>query len=81
MSTLRNLPESLSRGQQKAQTETRILDAAGRLLEEGRLDEANFAEIARMAGVSWSPMAMNSTASCSTPAGWPLSATGPTGRF
>jgi glycosyltransferase involved in cell wall biosynthesis len=51
MSTLRNLPESLSRGQQKAQTETRILDAAGRLLEEGRLDEANFAEIARMAGV------------------------------
>ena len=51
MASLRNLPESLTRGQQKAQTEARILDAAGRLLEDGRLDEASYSEIARLAGV------------------------------
>jgi AcrR family transcriptional regulator len=51
MATLRDLPESLSRDRRKAQTETRILDAAGRLLEEGRLEEASFSEIARLAGV------------------------------
>jgi len=51
MSTLGNLPEGLTRGQQKAQTEARILDAAGQLLEDGRLDEAPYAEIARLAGV------------------------------
>ena len=51
MKAVGDMPESLSRGQQKAQTEARILDVVSRLLEEGRLEEAAFSEIARLAGV------------------------------
>jgi glycosyltransferase involved in cell wall biosynthesis len=51
MPPFRTLPAGLSRGQQKAQTEARILDAVSRLLEDGRLDEASYSEIARLAGV------------------------------
>lgn len=51
MKVMGDMPVSLSRGQQKAQTEARILDVVSRLLEEGRLEEAAFSEIARLAGV------------------------------